>query len=82
MGKLAAGVAHEINNPAGVLLMKLKFLLSTAEEAGVPQRAVSILQVSVDQVERIQKSVEKPPQLWNNFHYFLPPRFSEELHIY
>ena len=58
MGKLAAGVAHEINNPAGVLLMKLKFLLSTAEEAGVPQRAVSSLQVSVDQVERIQKIVE------------------------
>jgi PAS domain S-box-containing protein len=58
MGKLAAGVAHEINNPAGVLLMKLKFLLSIAAPEGLSDRAVSTLQVAVEQTERIERIVE------------------------
>jgi PAS domain S-box-containing protein len=58
MGKLAAGVAHEINNPAGVLLMKLKFLLSIAEEEGLSERAASTLLVAVEQTERIESIVE------------------------
>ena len=58
MGKLAAGVAHEINNPAGVLLMKLKFLLSIAHAEGLSDRAVSTLKVAVEQTERIERIVE------------------------
>jgi len=58
MGKLAAGVAHEINNPAGVLLMKLKFLLSIATPEGLSERAVSTLSVAVEQTERIERIVE------------------------
>ena len=58
MGKLAAGVAHEINNPAGVLLMKLNFLLSIADEEGLSSRAVSTLQVAVEQTARINQIVE------------------------
>ena len=58
MGKLAAGVAHEINNPAGVLLMKLKFLLSIAAEEGLSPRAESTLRIAVEQTERIESIVE------------------------
>ena len=58
MGKLAAGVAHEINNPAGVLLMKLEFLLSIATPEGLSERAVSTLSVAVEQTERIERIVE------------------------
>ena len=60
MCKLAAGVAHEINNPAGVLLMKLKFLLSIADPEGLSARAVSTLKVAVEQTERIERIVESP----------------------
>jgi signal transduction histidine kinase len=48
MSKLAAGVAHEINNPCGVLLMKLKFLLSIAEEEHLSARAIATLEVAAD----------------------------------
>lgn len=58
MSKLAAGVAHEINNPTGVLLMKLKFLLSVADQEALSERAVSTLQVAVEQTERIEMIVE------------------------
>lgn len=58
MAKLAAGVAHEINNPAGVLLMKLKFLLSIAGPEGLSERAISTLHVAVEQTERIERIVE------------------------
>ncbi|MDA0336998.1 MAG: ATP-binding protein [bacterium] len=58
MAKLAAGVAHEINNPAGVLMMKLKFLLSIAEAEGLSERAVSTLNVAVEQTARIEGIVE------------------------
>lgn len=58
MGRLAAGVAHEINNPAGVLLMKLKFLLSIADDEGLSERARGTLGVAVEQTERIERIVE------------------------
>ena len=58
MGRLAAGVAHEINNPAGVLLLKLKFLHSIAAEEALSERAVSTLQVAIEQTERIHQIVE------------------------
>ncbi len=57
MGKLAAGVAHEVNNPAGTLLMKLNFLLSIADREKLSLRAVSTLNVAVEQVERIARIV-------------------------
>ena len=58
IGKLAAGVAHEINNPTGVLMMKLKFLLSIAAAEGLSERAVATLNVAVEQTERIDGIVE------------------------
>ena len=53
VGRLAAGVAHEINNPAGVLLMKLKFLLSVREGEALSQRTIDTLNIAVEQTERI-----------------------------
>ena len=58
MSKLAAGVAHEINNPCCVLLMKLKFLLSIAEEERLSSRAIATLDVAIQQTERIETIVE------------------------
>jgi signal transduction histidine kinase len=58
MSKLAAGVAHEINNPCGVLLMKLKFLLSIAEQEHLSARAIATLEVAIQQTERIETIVE------------------------
>lgn len=58
MGKLAAGVAHEVNNPSGTLLMKLNFLLSIADRETLSPRAISTLKVAVEQVERIAKIVQ------------------------
>ena len=58
MGRLAAGVAHGINNPAGVLLMKLNFLLSVAREENLTPRAVATLRIAVEQTRRINQIVE------------------------
>ena len=58
MGRLAAGVAHEINNPAGVLLMKLEFLLSIADSEALSPRAVSTLEIAVQQTRRIDQIVD------------------------
>ena len=56
--KMAAGVAHEVNNPAGVLLMKLNFLLSIVDEESLSDCAVLTLQVAVEQTARINQIFE------------------------
>jgi len=58
VGRLAAAVAHEINNPAGVLLMKLKFLLSVAGRERLTDKAVDTLNIGVEQTERIMRIVQ------------------------
>lgn len=35
VGRLSGGVAHEINNPTGVIMTRSEFLLETAEEEGL-----------------------------------------------
>ena len=54
MGQLAAGIAHEINNPLGVVLMYAHLLL---EEAGANQDLREDLQMVVDEADRCKKIV-------------------------
>lgn len=54
MGQLAAGIAHEVNNPLGVVLMYSHFLM---EEAGKDPQFRDDLQMVVEQADRCKKIV-------------------------
>lgn len=54
VGRLAGGVAHEINNPAGVILGRASFLREIAEEAGGDADQIADLRVIEKQAERIR----------------------------
>lgn len=54
MGQLAAGIAHEVNNPLGVVLMYSHFLM---EEAGQDPQFREDLQMVVEQADRCKKIV-------------------------
>jgi len=56
MGQLAAGVAHEVNNPLGVVLMYAHMLL---EEAGDNNVAREDLKMIVEQADRCKKIVSR-----------------------
>jgi two-component system NtrC family sensor kinase len=53
LGQLAAGVAHEVNNPTGILLTRIGYLLSVAEEQGMGDELVADLKTLEDQAKRI-----------------------------
>ncbi|MBN2193048.1 MAG: 4Fe-4S dicluster domain-containing protein [Polyangiaceae bacterium] len=53
MGQLAAGIAHEINNPLGVVLLYAHNLLSEATQTGLRDD----LQMVVEQADRCKKIV-------------------------
>ena len=54
MGQLAAGIAHELNNPLGVVLMYAHLVL---EEAGKDAQLSEDLSMIVQQAERCKKAV-------------------------
>jgi len=54
MGQLAAGIAHEVNNPLGIVLMYAHLLL---EEGGVPEQASGDLKLIVEQADRCRRIV-------------------------
>lgn len=57
-GQLSANLAHEINNPIGVILSRLEWLLLEAEEYGLPQQVIEDMQVIANHTERIAKTTK------------------------
>ncbi|MES2638849.1 MAG: ATP-binding protein [Myxococcota bacterium] len=55
VGRLAGGVAHEINNPAGVILGRASFLRTVLEETGGDPEQIADLAVMERQAERIRQ---------------------------
>lgn len=57
-GQLSANLAHEINNPIGVILSRLEWLLLEAEEQGLPQQVIEDMQVIANHTERIARTTK------------------------
>jgi two-component system NtrC family sensor kinase len=53
LGQLSAGVAHEVNNPTGILLTRLGYLLSVADEEAFDPDLISNLETLEAQAKRI-----------------------------
>jgi PAS domain S-box-containing protein len=45
VGQLAAGIAHEVNNPVGIISSRIELMLIEAEENGLPQTVIDDLRV-------------------------------------
>lgn len=54
VGKLAGGVAHEVNNPTGVILARSSYLVSVADDEGMAPDVIEDLEVIVSQAQRIR----------------------------
>ncbi|AGA67715.1 histidine kinase with GAF domain [Desulfitobacterium dichloroeliminans LMG P-21439] len=52
-GRLAANLTHEINNPIGIILSRLEWLLLEAPESELPEEVVRDLQVIKKHTDRI-----------------------------
>lgn len=55
IGRLAGGIAHEINNPSGIILTRTGMLLEMAREKALPEEIVEGFQVIDRQVRRISR---------------------------
>ena len=59
IGQLAAGVAHEVNNPAAVLRANLAYLRDELQVRGLPRDADGCLADSLEAVDRIASIVRQ-----------------------
>jgi two-component system NtrC family sensor kinase len=57
MGQLAAGIAHEVNNPLGILLLQANILLEEIEGDGGDPAVQKDLELIVDQANRCKKII-------------------------
>jgi signal transduction histidine kinase len=55
LGQMATGVAHEVNNPTGIVLSRAGYLLSIGKEEGISEEILADLKVIEDQARRIGK---------------------------
>ena len=53
IGRLAAGIAHEVNNPTGIVISRAGYLLSVADEEGLDPDVIEDIQVIHDQARRV-----------------------------
>ena len=53
LGQLAAGVAHEVNNPNGVVLSRVGYLLRVADEEGLDPDVIEDLETIEHQAQRV-----------------------------
>jgi signal transduction histidine kinase len=59
LGQFAAGVAHEVNNPAAVVTANLRYLAESAAEDGSPEEAQASLRESLEAMQRINALVRR-----------------------
>ena len=57
-GRLAAGVAHEVNNPIGIIINRIECIQSEAQETGVSDDLIKDLGTISKYAHRISKIVE------------------------
>ena len=55
LGKLSAGIAHELNNPASAVARSAKLLAGTMDEADRAARAVGVARLSEEQLSAVDK---------------------------
>jgi hypothetical protein len=55
LGTLAAGIAHEINNPIGIMTSRVELMLLEAEAQGLPPAVVEDLRVLHRNAERVAR---------------------------
>ncbi len=55
LGQLAAGVAHEVNNPCGVIISRAGYLLSVADEEGLDPDVIDDIEAIEHQAQRIAR---------------------------
>ena len=59
LGQFAAGVAHEVNNPASVVVSNLHYVAETAAEAGAPAETRAAIGEALEAMQRINGLVRK-----------------------
>jgi signal transduction histidine kinase len=57
-GRLAAGVAHEVNNPTGIIINRIECLQSEAKEKGISDDLINDLSTISKYAHKISKIVE------------------------